>query len=113
MDHISVFSAETGINPLMLNYHSNQALFADIETTAIFEHWLSNYAAKFPAACLDGLTFPPPGDRPYPYVVCSPQDMFETWAWCSENCEGEVRISLNYFFFENDGDATIFKLKFG
>ncbi len=111
----------------------SQIAFYSEEERASFVKWLTKYLAKF-GDCAD-FPLPPPLDGNYPYRVRSQfskthtvgnatmsitidgsseweTTRFEQWVWILANCSDEVRHTGHFWFFADQGDATLFKMAF-
>ncbi len=85
--------------------------FGSQEDLDIYNNWYETYIKKYREGTTH-LDFPMPIDGIYPHMVPVDNSGYhEYWIWCLENCEDEVRIAANSFFFKNASDAALFKLQ--
>lgn len=111
----------------------NQIALYSEEDRTVFVDWMTKYLAKF-GDCID-FPLPPPLDGVYPYRVRSQftkphtignatlsitidgsseweETRFQQWVWILLNCSDEVRHTGAFWFFADQGDATLFKMAF-
>jgi hypothetical protein len=107
----------------------SQLAFFSAEDRHTYEEWMNDYLTKFSGHTTSRV--PPPVDGIYPHTVrvkfggggvditsttISVSDdsdrLIQQWTWILDNCLGEVRQTGDFWFFAEEGDATLFKMAF-
>ncbi len=92
---------------------STQMYFFNASDRETFQIWLDNYLTKFTHAT----NLPSPSDGVYPHVVQIAEQQYEAevlleWIWILQNCTDEVRYASPFWFFRNEDDATLYRMRY-